>query len=140
MKKTFNMQFIRYINLFSRITKIRARHCFPYNNMLVFVVPRNVVERAIGRNNENLRRLSDAFGKRIRIVGEPKGYKDVKSFVSIVVSPVQFQSLEIREKELLITAGGRESKALLIGRERAREQELKDILEQYFEIKNIKIL
>lgn len=144
MIKTFDMQFIRYINLFGRVTRVSAKHCFAYNNMLVFVVPNSEVERAIGKDNSNLKRLSDILSKRIRIVSEPRGIKDIQGFISTIVSPTKFQALEIitgaNGKEVVITSGGRESKALLIGRQRAREDELKSVLDQYFGIKNLRIL
>lgn len=142
--KTFDMQFIRYMNLFSRVTRIPAKHCFAYNNMLVFVVPKFTLEKAIGNNNSNLKKLSEIIGKRIRVVSEPSGEKDIEKFVSVIASPIQFEKLEVvendkKEKEILITTGNMESKAMLIGRGRAREAELKEIMEQYFKIKNLRI-
>ena len=145
MTKTFDMQLMRYINLFGRISGISANHCFIYNNTIVFVVPSQFVQRAIGKDNNNLKKLSGILAKRIRVLAEPKGMKDLKNFVSVLVSPVTFEKLEVienaetKEKETVITTGGMESKAMLIGRGRAREAELKEILEQYFEIKNLRI-
>lgn len=146
MTKTFDMRFMRYMNLFSRVTRVRANHAFLYNNMIVFVVSHGSIDRAIGKNNENLRRVSEILGKRIRVVSEPRGLRDINGFVSVIISPLKFKGLEVvesneaGEKEILISTTGRENKAMLIGRERAREKELKDILEQYFGIKNVKIL
>lgn len=144
MDRVMNMQFIRYMNLFSRITKVSAKHCFLYNNMIVFVVPLNAVDRAIGKDNLNLKKMSNIIGKRIRVVSQPKSINDLNKFVSVIVYPIKFQNIELNknseDKEIIITAGGRENKAMLIGRMRARETELKDILEQYFAIKTLKIV
>lgn len=142
------MQFIRYINLFSRVSGVPVKHCFVYNNMLVFVVPGFALEKAIGRDNSNLKKVSEILGKRIRVVAEPAGEKDLKEFVRVIVSPIGFEKIEIaekqseseyKEKETVITTGDREAKAMLIGRGRARESELKEILEQYFKVKNLRI-
>ena len=146
MTKTFDMQFIRYMNIFGRITQVSAKHCFSYNNMLVFAVPASAVQQAIGRDNSNLKRLSGIIGKRIRIVAQPRGIQDLQGFVATLISPAKFERLEMIEsaeggqKELAITTSGRENKAMIIGRERAREKELKEILEQYFRIKNVRIM
>lgn len=148
MIKTLDMQFIRYMNLFGGVARVSAKHCFSYNNTLVFVVPRRAVQRAIGKDNENLRKLSGIVGKRIRVVPEPIGMKDLQYFVSILVSPVQFDKIEVQkigegkeaEAEAVISTPGMESKAMLIGRGRARETELKEILHQYFGIKGLKII
>ena len=95
--KTFDMNFIRYINLFGKITKVRAKHCFNYNNTLVFVVPRGSVQFAIGRDNINLKKISGILNKRIRVVEEPSGKKDIKKFVSVLVDPIVFNSVEIKD-------------------------------------------
>jgi transcription antitermination factor NusA-like protein len=113
--------------------------------MLVFVVGRNFIEMAIGRDNYNLKKISDILGRRIRVLPEPTSEKDLKKFVQILVYPVEFENIEImnnietKEKEALITTSGREPRAMLIGRGRIREKELKEILEQYFQVKNIRI-
>jgi len=142
--KKFDMQIMRYMNLFSRITRVSAKHCFVYNNTVVYVVSRVFVQPAIGKDNINLKKLSDIIGKRIRVLAEPFGMKDLNDFVSVLVSPIKFERLEVidnekKEKEAVITTGGREAKAMLIGRGRQRESELKDVLEQYFGIKNVRI-
>ena len=144
--KTFDMQFIRYMNLFSRVTRIDPKHCFAYNNGLLFVVPAGAVQMAIGRDNSNLKKLSTILGKRIRIVAQPPSVKEMAKFIAVIVAPIQFERAEIvenpetKEKEIVITTAGREAKAMLIGRGRIRETELKDILEQYFGVKNLRIM
>ena len=140
MGKTLDMRFIRYMNLFGKITKIRAKHCFTYNNMIIFVVPRSKVLRAIGRNNSNLEKISRILSKRIRIVAEPqdKTSDNIKLFIKTIVSPVRFNEILLQNGEATISAG-REGKARLIGRGRIRQKELQDILEQYFGIRILKI-
>ena len=144
MTKTFDMQFMRYMNLFEKVTRISPSHCFTYNNTLVFVVPRPLVQRAIGKDNLNLKKVSGILEKRIRVLAEPKSMEDLQQFFTVLVSPITFEKLEIINgeagKELIITTGGRESKAMLIGRDRLREKEMKDILDQHFDIKNVRIM
>jgi NusA-like KH domain protein len=142
MTKTFNMQFIRYINIFSRVTGVPAKHCFAYNNMIVFIIPGFALERAIGRDNSNLKKLSEIIGKRIRVVAEPSNIKEIHRFIEILAAPIQFEKVEVNNetKEATITTSGMESKAMLIGRGRARETELREILEQYFKIKTLRIV
>ena len=140
MIRTLDMQFIRYMNLFSKISKIPAKHCFSYNNNLIFVVPRKNVRRAIGPESSNLRKISGILKKRIRIVAEPKGKNlaDIELFVKTIIDPVEYTSFELQNNEVTITAG-REGKARLIGRGRVRQKELQDILDQYFGIKKLNI-
>src|SRR3989344_2312854 len=137
--RTLDMQFIRYMNLFTKVSRVSAKHCFSYNNVLIFVVPRALVSKAIGRDNENLRNLSEILLKRIRIVAEPeeKTQREIKTFIKTIVSPVQFKDItfiEQPQKEITIVAD-REGRARLIGRGRIRQKEKSEILEQYFDIK-----
>jgi len=140
MKRTLDMQYIRYINLFGKITRVNAQHCFSYNNMLIFVVPKTSVKIAIGRENTNLRKISEILRKRIRIVAEPKAKTpaDIEEFVKIIVSPIEYTSFEVKDLTVTITAG-MEGKARLIGRQRIRQKELSEILGQYFGIKRLNI-
>jgi len=138
MVKVLDMQFIRYANLFSRITRLTTNHCFEYNHTIIFVVPRNLVMRAIGPNNMNLRKLSDVIGKKIKIIAEPKGIEDLNSFASIITYPIKFKSIDVRDGEAVINAN-MQSKASLIGKEKARLSEMENILGQYFGIRKVRV-
>lgn len=138
MVKVLDMRFIRYANLFERITRIRAQHCFSYNSMILFVVPRNFVSQAIGKDNSNLRKLSDILGKKIKIVPAPTGIDSIENFVSVIVHPVKFKAIEVKDEQAIINAGA-QSKAALIGRNKSRLDEMSEILDQYFGIKKVLI-
>ena len=136
--KTLDMQFIRYANLFSKITKIRCSHCFEYNNAIVFAIPRHFIMKAIGKDSINLEKLSKVINKRVKIVAIPNGKEDITSFVSMVTKPIKFNGIELRGEEAIITAG-MQSKAALIGRGKVRLNEMENILGQYFGVKKVRI-
>ena len=52
------MQDIRYLNLFSRISRVNTKFCFMYNNTLIFCVPRKLIYKAIGRDGKNVKKLN----------------------------------------------------------------------------------
>ncbi|MFA7708050.1 MAG: hypothetical protein WCX73_03810 [Candidatus Pacearchaeota archaeon] len=138
MVKTLDMQFIRYANLFGKVTRIRTNHCFEYNNMIVFAVPRTFVREAIGINNNNLKKLSEVLRKKVKIVAIPNGKDDIENFISVIVSPIKFKSVDVKESDAIINANP-QSKASLIGRNKVRLNEMENILEQYFGIKKVLI-
>ncbi len=138
MIKVLDMKFIRYANLFSKVTKIRTNHCFEYNNMIIFAVPRKFIMSAIGPNNSNLEAMSRLMGKRIRIVAIPNGIEDIENFVSVITKPIRFKGIEIREGEAIISAD-KQNKASLIGKDKIRLRQMEIILEQYFGIKKVMI-
>ena len=133
-----DMRFIRYLNLFSKLTKVRSKNCFFYNQFLIFAVPSALVSKAIGEQGKNVKKLSEIIGRRIKVVALPRGLEDAESFISNIVSPVQFKSLEISQDEIIITAS-RQSKAALIGRNKVRLQELAKIVREFFG-KNLRIV
>ncbi len=138
MIKVLDMQFIRYVNLFNQVTRIRAKHCFEYNNMIVFAVPRSLITRAIGENNRNLEQLSRIIGKKIKIIAIPNGKEDMESFVSMLIKPIRLNGIEIKDEEAIINANP-QSKASLIGRGKVRLAEMENILGQYFDVRKVRI-
>lgn len=138
MIKVLDMQSIRYANLFFKITRIRTKHCFEYNNTIVFAVPRKFVVKAIGSESKNLEKLNRLIGKRIKIVAVPNSIEDIGNFVSVIVYPVKFKAIEVKDKEAIISANA-QSKASLIGKRKSRLEQMENILGQYFGIKKVRI-
>jgi NusA-like KH domain protein len=138
MIKILDMQFIRYVNLFTKITRIRTNHCFEYNNTIIFVVPRKFVSKAIGPQNSNLERMSNIIGKKIKIVANPNSIEDIQNFVSVITRPIRFKAIEIKDNEAIICTNP-QNKAALIGKGKVRIAEMENILEQYFGIKKVRI-
>ena len=137
MIKTFDMQDLRYLNLFEKITRVNTRYLFKYNNMLVFCVPKNLIKKALGENAKNLRRMSEILGKKIKVIFQPK-QDEIKVFIETLISPHTFRDIEITENEIIINAG-RISKAALIGRDKLRLEELRNIMQALFK-KDVRIV
>ena len=136
--KVMNMQDLRYLNLFEKVTQINTRFCFSYNNLIIFCVPKNQVSRAIGKNGKNTKRMNEILKKRVKVIPKPEGIFEIKKFVGEIVSPVTFKNLEIKENGIILTAGI-QNKAALIGRNKRRLFELQKILKDYFE-KDLRIV
>jgi|SRR3989344_6232566 len=140
MAGTIDMQAMRYINLFSKISKVPTMNCFSYNNKLIFAVPKSKVSIAIGRNAENVKKLSTILRKNIRVIAMPEknNFEAIGKFIESIVDPVEFTRVDVHNGSVVITAG-RQSKAALIGRNRIREKELSNILKDSFGIEKFRI-
>jgi len=125
------MQDLRYLNLFAKVTGVETRYIFNYNNMLIFCVPKKMISKALGRNLENLKKINEILGKRIRIIALPKNINDVKEFISQIVSPINFNEVIIKDNEIILTAG-KNNKAYLIGRDKKLLIEMKGIIKNFF--------
>ena len=132
MVNTINMQDMRHLNLFGKITRVNTRHCFKYNEAIVFCVPRRFVSQAVGEGGKNIRKMSEILRKRIKVVVKPRGVQDAKKFIEAIVSPVKFNELEVTGDEIILTAGSH-SKAALIGRNKRRLLEMQGIVRDFFD-------
>lgn len=138
MVNTINMQDMRHLNLFSQITRINTRFCMTYNDTIIFGVPKEFIMRAVGEDGRNIKRISEILQKKIRVIPSPSGIQNVRTFIENIVKPVTFKDLEIRGREIILTAGS-QSKASLIGRNKRRLFELQKIVKDYFG-KELKII
>ncbi|MDD5012505.1 MAG: hypothetical protein PHQ66_02580 [Candidatus Nanoarchaeia archaeon] len=129
---TLNMQDMRYLNLFGKITRVETRHFIRYNNMIIFCVPKELVMRAVGRGGENLRRLSEVLNKRVRVIPIPRGIHDARGFIQTIVKPAVFKDLEVKGSEMILTAGSMQNKATLMGRGKVRMIEMEKIVKDFF--------
>ena len=127
-----NMQMMRYINLLDGTAHVKTHKCFLYNNMIVFAVPKKLMSKAIGPDAANIKKIQNKVGKRVRIVAEPSGEEDAERFVKDIVSPFKFKALEVKEGRFVLTAGGKQSKAMLMGRNKTRYEALNKILQDVF--------
>jgi NusA-like KH domain protein len=143
--KTIDMQLMRYINLFERISRVSTTDCFVYNNTIYFAVPKKLVMAAVGKNGENVKRIAETLGKKIKVVAMPTEkeladdmFSALKSFLIAVVAPVEFTGFDFNG-EVVSISGSRESKAIMIGRDRVKEKELAEVLKRTFGVKEFRI-
>lgn len=126
-----NMQTMRYINFLNKISNVKTRKCFIYNNVIIFAVPAGMMSKAIGPGGSNIKAMKQKLGKKIKIIRDAESIGEVERFIEDVVDPVTFVSLDVKGDEIILTAGTR-SKAALLGRNKRRLIELKEIIEDNF--------
>ena len=131
MSSTINMQDMRYLNLFEKLTRVQTRHCFKYNEFIVFCVPKHLVSAAIGPNGANVKRMSEILRRKIKVIPAPDSLYHAKQFIEAIISPVRFKDLNITDNEIVLNAGS-QSKAALIGRNKRRLLEMQKIIKDYF--------
>lgn len=138
MKGKFNIRDIQNINFFEKITKIKVRSSFSYNNMIVFVIPRQSLRKF---PKEKLNYIINQIGK-FKIIAFPKdnSEREIDDFFSNLIYPLAYKNIEIDKtnQELNIYATPK-AKPLLIGREKVRIKELSNIAEMFFNIPKVNI-
>jgi NusA-like KH domain protein len=129
--KTLDLTIIRNLNLFEKITRIATDSCFIFSNTMFFAVPKGMVYRAVGKEGENVKRLSEILGRKVKIIELPEGGQNIARFIQDIIAPIQPKNIEVGEKEIIITAG-RLNHAALVGRDKQKLGELKKVAEEYF--------
>ena len=132
MANVIHMQDMRYLNLFEKVSGIRTRFCFEYNNTIFFCVPKQLVSKAIGESARNLKIVGTTIARKVKVIFFPMSTNDTKAFIEKIIEPVSFKDISITEKEITITAGGMQNKAALFGRGKQRLEEMKKITQTFF--------
>ena len=91
-----------------------------------------MVSKSIGDRGDNVRRLSQILNKKIKIIIAPKDIHDAREFIQSIVDPVKFKSIEINDKEIVLS-GSIQSKAALIGRNKRRLLEMQKVIGDFFQ-------
>ncbi len=134
----YNLEIINHINLFETLTKARVKDCFiDDKNRFVFIVNKDDIGKAIGKNASNLKRVQDLLKKRIKIVAFSD---DVKEFIKSYVNPVELVSVNVNDNIVEIKANGINAKGLLIGRDKKNLETLKQVLKKYYNVVDVKII
>ncbi len=129
-----DMQTMRYINLLDKASHVKTSRCFVHNNTIFFAVRKAEISKAIGPAATNIRKMQDSLGKKVKIIRDVSDLDDLQRFVEDIVSPVKVKSVEIKDGVVIITAGSNQNKAILIGRNKRRYDELKRVIQDYFSL------
>ena len=90
-----------------------------------------MINKALGKDAENLRKISNVIKKRVRVIPIPQGEQHAKEFIKAIVNPIEFDDVEVTADEVIVKAG-RQSKAMLIGRNKVRLAEMQKIIKSFF--------
>ena len=134
MAAVIDMKAMRYINLLDKISRVKTRRCFIYNNAIFFAVNKRQVSQAIGPAASNIRKIQESLGTRVKIIKEAESVEEVSRFVGDIIFPIKPREIEIKESAVIITAGNTQNKASLIGRNKRRMEELKKIIRDNFDL------
>lgn len=134
--KVITAEIMGYINLFESVTRARVKDCYQSSEALMFIVYEGEAGKAIGRNGENIKRITQLTKKRIKVV---EFSEDPLRFVSNLILPFKAEVRFLDEKTILVEGRGAKFKQAVLGPERKNLKELQTIVLNYFSIE-IKVL
>lgn len=128
---------IAKINLFEKITRAGVKDCFEEENLLVFLVQEGQIQRAIGKNGANIKRLEGLFKRKIKVLGFAS---DPVKFINNLLYPVRADKVELGDGEVIITAADSSVKGKIFGRSKSNLARIKEMLKKYHNINEVKVI
>jgi transcription termination/antitermination protein NusA len=122
--------------VFESITGAKVKDCIS-GERLTFIVEENQMGKAIGKNGINIRNLEQKLKKKVKVA---EFSTDVLQFIRNFLYPNEVMNIAQDEGIITITGTDTSSKALIIGREKQKLNNLTNIVKRYFDIKEIKVV
>ncbi len=133
MSVKLETQTIRTIAAFEKMTKVHARDCLIMEDSIYFLVNPGKIGVAIGKNGSNIREVSKAFGKNVRLFAY---HDNPEEMIRAMVPSVK--SVEIGKTNMSLSVPISDRVAV-IGRNGRNIKAIKEIMSRHFAIKTVKL-
>ena len=132
----YNVDVMKYISLFESLTGAKVKDCIA-DDSIIFIIHENEMGKAIGKQGSNIKRVENVLKKKLKLV---EFNNDISQFIQNLISPIRAK--EIKEEDMIVTIYGRDTKTkgILIGRDRRNINSIKDIVQRYFEVEEVKVV
>ena len=137
MKIVYDLQLMKYISLFEKISNAKIKDLFERKGQLYCVVKKEEMNKIIGPKGKTIQKIQNMIKKKVKVIGYTD---DVKEFVKGLLYPFTVENIENKDGVIEISCNDTKTKGLLIGRERQNLSELKQIVSRYFDINDIKVI
>ncbi|UCD21040.1 MAG: hypothetical protein JSW08_00630 [archaeon] len=137
MKAKLDIKTIQALNLFERITRIKAKGCFPYDNSLIFTVHPAFLRKL---QRSKLGYLGKQLNTNIKVIPTPLGKTSIQihRFVKNLVS-CPFKKMTLEDQKLTFSVPSTKTRAVFMGRDKIRLRQLTDALKRFFDIKEVNV-
>ena len=117
------------------ITGARVKDCVD-SDPLLFIVHQNEMGKAIGKKAANLRKVEEFLKRKVHFV---EFSDDPAQFAMNYVQPLRVNA-HMEDKIMFIEGNDTKTRGLVIGRDRKNLQQLKDVLNRFFDVAEIKVI
>lgn len=128
---SYDMEKIGFINLFEKETGAEVKDCFYSDNALIFVVNEGNIARAVGKQGSNVRRISYALKKQVKVL---EFNIDPVKFVASLLYPIKPAKITREDAIVTIKAHDTAEKGRIFGREKTNLRRVQEIVSKYFPV------
>jgi len=135
-KIKYDINLMKYMSLFSSITRASVKDVINADK-LIFIVDGGQMAKAIGKHGANVKRMSNMLKRDLKIV---EFNPDPVAFIKNFIAPIKPTEISNEDGVITITGKTTSEKGILIGRNAANLNKLKEIVDRYFDVKDIVVV
>ncbi len=137
-KVIYDANTLGIMKLFENMTHAQIKDCIIEDERIIFIVLEGELRQALGKQAENIRKLSAKFNKKIKIVEfSPQLLTLIKNFIH----PLKVQQMHEENNIVVLESDDMKTKGLLIGRAAKNLRALENHVRRFFpELKEIKVV
>ena len=136
-KIKLDIEHIKYITLFEKITKVQPKDCILGKNSITFVISGQEIGKAIGKKAKNIKILEKKLNKKVKLV---KFDKDIIQFTGNLIYPFKNLDITYENDDIIISSSDTKTKGLLIGRNSQNLTRIESIIKRYFKFNKLKVI
>lgn len=137
MKTKYDTELLSIMNLFEKVTRAQLKDCFTNRERLVFIIQPDQLRKALGKQNENVKKLETALNRKIKIV---EFSPNILTFIKNLMYPLRMVNIQQDGDTIIIKGPDSKTKGLMIGARAQNLRNYEEITQKYFEIKEIKVI
>ncbi len=122
--------------LFETVTGSKLKDCIVKEDKIFFVAEEGEASKAIGKNGINAQNLQKALKRKVRIV---EFNNDLIKFINNLIYPVKYKDIKNNEGVVVISTIENSDRGILIGRNASSLRMLEEVVQRFFDIKEIKV-
>jgi transcription termination/antitermination protein NusA len=136
MALVYDLALIQHMNLFEKLSGAKLKDCIVSEGEILFIVEPNEMAKAIGKHGFTVKKLENAFKKKVKIV---EFSPEVKSFIKNLVTPLKIKDVLEEEKVFTMIPQDVRTRGLLIGRNASILRANEAVIKRHFEINELRV-
>lgn len=138
MERSLGFKERRYIEELRILTKSTALDCVIDDRFerVIYIIKKGNMGLAIGKNGDNIKKLSSVLGKRIEMVEHDD---DMITFITNMFKPAELSAVTITPERIDVQAKDKDNRGLAIGRNGATIEKAKMLVKRFFNISEIEV-
>ena len=126
IKIKYDLNLLGLMNAFEKITRAKLIDCFiDDNELLTFIVEKNNLRKAIGKNGTTVKKLEDLMKRKIKVV---ENSLEMLKLIQNYIYPLRVDDIREENRIVIMKSQNTKTKGLLIGRQAKNLRNLEKVV------------